>query len=391
MTLSLRPALVSVGPVLQLIGSTLSLSPSLLGVVTALPILMLGLSSGVADLIGARIGWSAGIALASALIVIGTLLRSAGSVVALFAGAVVLGVGIGLGNVYVPTVLKWQFPLRIGTMMGVYTACLSLGATISVGAMPAVLGAVHDDWRPALVVWAIPPALSTLLWIPLFRLRIARAAAEAAAPLWRSRLAWAVTAYMGLQSMLFYSLASWYGVLLADRGLSIAAVSADLSALYVTQLISSLAVPMLLVRLRSQSALAFGGPALAGTCILGSLYAPLSWVPFTSATLGLILGGVFGMALSFMILRTQRVQSAARLSAMAQSFGYLLASLGPLGLGLLRTTPQPRLASAAWLLLLAACAMIVGAVAGSNAFVEDRPTRVTTPPPAPGSAASQSR
>src|ERR1700729_4120112 len=92
-TLSLRPALVTIGPVLPLLGQALSLSSAALGVLTSLPILMLGLAGGIAEPIGRRIGWSAGVVVVSVLIAAGTLLRSAGGVLALFAGTIILGIG----------------------------------------------------------------------------------------------------------------------------------------------------------------------------------------------------------------------------------------------------------------------------------------------------------
>lgn len=376
-TLNLRPALVTIGPVLPLIGRTLALSPSALGILTSLPILMLGVASGIAAPFGKRIGWSAGVVVASFLIAAGTIVRSSGGSAALFAGAIVLGAGIGLGNVYVPTLLKWGFAQRLGLMMGIYTFCLTVGAMLSVSLTPAILRAFEGAWRPALGVWAIPAAASTLVWLPLLRLQAGNPAA-APVPLWHSRLAWAVTAYMGFQSMLFYSLASWYGALLQDRGLSLEATSFNLTVFYFVQMIFALILPIALVRTRRQDVVAVLLPGIAALGIAGAFYGPLAAIPLFSATIGLALGGVFGTALSFMVLRARNVQTAARLSGMAQTVGYLMAALGPLGVGFLHEAADPRLATTAWLVALATGTMLFGAAAGKNAYVEDEGELVLT-------------
>lgn len=368
-TLNLRPALVTIGPVLPLVGGSLSLSATALGILTSLPILMLGAAGGVAEPFGRRIGWSAGVVVALGLVACGTVLRSTGSIPALFAGALLLGVGIGIANVFVPTLLKWGFAQRLGLMMGVYTFCLAFGAMLSVGMTPLLLEVFHDDWKPALGVWAFPAALGALLWIPLVRLH-GNTASLPSTPLWRNRLAWAVTAYMGFQSMMFYSLASWYAALLHARGLSVATTSLNLSILFVTQMVFALIIPIVLVRTSRQEILGVALPGVVAVGIVGALYGPFAWIPAWSAIIGLALGGVFGVALSFMVLRARRVESAARLSGMAQTVGYVFASLGPLGIGLLQTTPNPRLATTTWLVVLACLTMVFGAIAGQNAFVE---------------------
>jgi len=369
-TLNLRPALVTIGPVLPLIGNTLGLSPSMLGVVTSLPIFMLGAAGGIAEPFGRRIGWSSGVVVAASLIALGTILRSTGSVVTLFCGAVLLGCGIGLGNVYVPTLLKWRFADRLGMVMGVYTFCLSFGAMLSVGVTPALLHVFAGDWRPALAVWAIPAIACALLWSPLVRLRGSGSSSLQRIGLWRNPLAWSVTGYMGCQSMLFYSLASWYGALLHERGVSVVLASFDLSVFYVTQIVFALIAPMMLVRTSRQEVVGASLPAIAALAVVGALYGPVALIPLWSAIIGLALGAVFGVALSFMVLRARHAESAARLSGMAQTVGYLFASLGPLAIGLLHAAPDPRFASAVWLVALAIATAALGALAGRNAFID---------------------
>jgi CP family cyanate transporter-like MFS transporter len=369
---NLRPGLVTIGPVLPQVGRSLGLGSIALGVLTSLPILALGIFSWIADPIGRRIGWSLGVVLAELFVAIGIVVRSLGVDWTAFVGATVIGAGVGLGGVYVPALVKANFPTRLGPLMGVYTMTLTLGSMASVAVTPALLHTFGGAWQPALGVWTLPAAAAALLWIPLRRVSSAAATGATRVSLWRNALAWVVAINMGLQSTLFYSLVSWLAVLLQGRGESVAQSGVDLSWFYGPMLFGGLLGPMLLGRTRYQgpSALAWG--ALSGVGLFGALYAPRSLIGPFCALDGFALGGIFGVALSFLVLRAREPQSAAALSSMAQTVGYIIASIGPFALGALRTLPDAETSSVAFLLFLTILTMVFGLLAGRPLYVEDR-------------------
>lgn len=372
LSLNLRPALVTIGPELPAIGGALHLSGVELGLVTSLPIFALGLASALAEGLGRRIGWGHGVLAAATAIGAGIALRSSPPPGALYAGAVLIGLGIGLGGVYVPALLKAGGSRRIGALMGLYSSMLTLGAATSVGLTPTISRAFGGDWRATLGFWAYPAFACVLVWLPLRRVDAPPAPERAATPLWRNGLAWAVTANMGLQSMTFYSLTSWLGALLQhDRGLSLEASGVALSAFFLPQLFIALVVPIVLSRSRHQGALAAGCASLSGVGILGTLYGPPAAIPASCFLIGTAMGAVFSIALAFLVLRAGHAQTAARLSGMAQSVGYSVSAIGPLMLGLLRSAPDPLLASTVWLLLLVVGTMAAGFLAGRRATVDD--------------------
>lgn len=370
--LNLRPALITLGVVLPAVQRTLALSPFGAGALTALPILALGLAPAVAVPLGRRLGWSGGLVFALVLVGAGTLLRSSGGSVALYAGALTLGVGIGLGNVYVPTLVKARLAERIGVAMGVYTMMLAGGALLSVSLTPALF-AHFGDWRPTLAVWALPAFAAALIALPLLGDNLRPERRVAGLGFWRNGLAWAVSLYMGMQSASFYSIALWLGALMAARGTSLAAVAADLSAYYFMQFASALITPMLLTRTRRQDVMAVAIAGTNGALMVAILYAPLGASFLLCAVLGLGMGAMFGVALTFQVIRARTTDSAARLSSMALCVGYVAASLGPLVLGLVNHLAQARLASALWLVVICAITMGAGAFAGRPRFVDAPP------------------
>lgn len=367
---NLRPGLVTIGPVLPNVGRSLGLGSVALGVLTSLPILALGVFSWIADPIGRRIGWSRGLVLAELLVAAGIVVRSLGEPAAAFAGATVLGAGVGLGGVYIPALVKANFPASLGVMMGVYTMTLTFGSMASVAATPPLLHRFGGDWKYALGVWALPAVAAAVIWLPLHGASAAAARARGIS-LWRNRLAWIVALNMGLQSCLFYGLVAWLAVLLQSRGESVAASSLDLSWFYGPMLVGGLLGPVLVGRTQFQGLAAAGWGALAGVSLFGALYGPRALIAPSCAVLGFALGGIFGVALSFLVLRSREPQSAAALSSMAQTVGYIIASAGPFALGGLRTLPDAETASAAFLGFLTILTMIFGSLAGRPLFVED--------------------
>lgn len=371
---NLRPALVTVGPVLPEIGRALQLPPPSLGLLTALPILTLGIGSGLADPLGRRIGWSRGVLVASVLIALGIVARSAGNATTIYLGAIVAGFGIGLGGVYVPALVKANFT-QLGVLVGVYSMMLTLGSLVSVALVPTLLLTFGGDWRRPLAVWALPALLSALAWLPLHAREGGARARRASVSLWRNRLAWIVALYMGLQSSLFYSLAAWLAAMLQARGVSLAGSGISLAWFFGPQLVGALLAPVVVARVRRQGLVALSLAALGGVTAALALRGPLALVNVSCGVLGICLGGVFGVALAYLVLRARHPETAASLSSMAQTVGYIVASLGPLALGALRALPKADLTSLAFLLLLTVLTMVFGLLAGRPVFVDDAGTR----------------
>jgi MFS transporter, CP family, cyanate transporter len=369
-TLNLRPALLTLGLVLPAVQRSLALSPFGAGALTALPILALAFASAIAVPVGRRFGWSGGLVLSMVLVAAGVLLRSAGSGVTLYTGALVLGIGIGLGNVFVPTLVKARLAKRIGLAMGLYTMMLTLGALISISLTPLVF-AIFGDWRPALAVWAIPAIVAAIVALPLLADNLRPQDRVPGMGFWRNGLAWAVSSFMGLQSGIFYAVALWLGPLMVARGIPLHQVATALTLFYFTQFLSALLTPVLLTKVRRQDIMAAVIVGINGILIAAVLYAPVSLSAVFCALFGFTIGAMFATALTFQVLRARTADSAARLSSMALFVGYTIASFGPLVMGLLNKLSDARLASTSWILVLSAVTCVAAAIAGRPRYVDD--------------------
>jgi CP family cyanate transporter-like MFS transporter len=180
---------------------------------------------------------------------------------------------------------------------------------------------------------------------------------------YRYALAWQVTAFMGLQSLLYYSALSWLPTIFQDRGTSAVTAGNLLALMGGGNLATSLIVPVLAHRRPSQRALVLPSLIMTAAGLAGSLWAPLGSAPFWVLILGFSQGSCLGLAIFFMLARAPDASVAASLSAFAQSVGYLVAAAGPLVVGLLHTATGSWTIPVALLLALSAAELTTGLLA----------------------------
>ena len=386
--LNLRTAITSLPPLFPDLQTQLHLSTATLSLLAATPVICFGVVSAFTAWLNRRYGEEMILLVALVLLTAGLLLRGVAPGVMLFPGTVLAASAIAVLNVLLSSMAKRRWPERAGLLIGIYLTTLSAGAILS-SLLSVPLYDSSGSVQLALGVWAVPAALAVLLWLPQLRYRtvgVAPAAADgtvvaparAGVKVYRYALTWQVTAFMGLQSLLYYAALSWLPTIFQDRGDSAVTAGNLLALMGVGNLTTSLLVPVLAHRRPSQRGLVV--PSLIGTAagLAGVLWAPLGSAPFWVLVLGVSQGSCLGLAIFFMLARAPDAGVAASLSAFAQSVGYLVASAGPLVVGLLHSATGSWNLPVALLLVLCAAELATGLLAG-------RPLQLpsVTPPPAP--------
>ncbi|MEU0279785.1 MFS transporter [Streptomyces sp. NPDC006195] len=351
--LNLRIAVASLSPVLTEVQHDEHLSSFGAGALSTVPVVCFGAFAFLAPRLTRRFGphhllWYALLALTG-----GIVLRSVPGVLALFGGTLIAGAAIAVGNVLMPHLIKHDFAGRAGLMLGCYSLALSGGAALAAGVVVPLESATGWGWRQVLALWAIPSLIAALAWLPELlvpdrrspnRRRqelVKQGGADTAAPtlraLWRDRTAWAVTLYMGLQSLGYYAILSWLPTLLRDHGMSDSQAGWMLSFSSFPGMAASFAAPWLQQRLRPAFVAPLAATLLCATGFVGLLTSPVSGAYLWMTALGLGQGLAIGLALGYIVARSPDAHHTGRLSTMAQGIGYLIACLGPLGLGLLHS------------------------------------------------------
>ncbi|MFL1388233.1 CynX/NimT family MFS transporter [Pseudomonas tritici] len=333
--MNLRPALSSLSPLLSDVSSSLGLSAARAGLLTTLPVLCLGLFAPLAPILARRFGAERVVLGILLTLAAGISLRSSFGEAGLFAGSLIAGASIGIIGVLLPGIVKRDFAKQAGTMTGVYTMALCLGAALAAGATVPLSHAFGDSWNIGLGFWIVPALVAALFWLPQVGQRHGvHQVAYRVKGLLRDPLAWQVTLYMGLQSSLAYIVFGWVPSILIDRGLSATDAGLALSGSIIVQLLSALTAPWLATRGKDQRLAIVVVMLLTLAGLFGCLYAPLDGLWGWAVLLGLGQGGTFSLALTLIVLRSRDSHVAANLSGMAQGIGYTLASMGPFAVGL---------------------------------------------------------
>ncbi|NJP93056.1 MFS transporter [Nonomuraea sp. FMUSA5-5] len=380
---NLRPSLTVVGPLLDRVQADLGLAPAVAGLLSTLPLLAFAAMSPVVPRLAARWGPERLLWWALVVLAFGIGVRWVPSAIGLFAGTVLIGAGVAVGNVLLPSLIKRDFPTRVGLLTSAYATVMGAVAAVASGVAVPISQAAAGGWSTAFGCWIVLALVAVVLWLP--QVRAPRPAAETIRrhrlP-WGSALAWAVTAFMGLQSLGFYVAVTWLPQVFQDSGVSAATAGWLLFLFQAVAVLTSLAAPAALRRAGDQRAAATLSSAVVLGGYLGLLVAP-GWAWLWSVVLGLGGGACLVLALAFLSLRAQDATVAGTLSAMAQSVGYLVAAAGPVIFGLLHTV------SSGWhaplvLMCVAAAGQVVFAMVAGRGTVAPADDQTLERAPSPG-------
>lgn len=389
--LNLRPAITSFGALLEEVRAGLGMSGSVAGLLTSLPALCFAVFGVTAPRLARRFGPAAVVCAGMAAIATGLLVRPyVGSTAAfLLASGLALG-GIAVSNVLMPVIVKRWFPDRVGPMTGLYSMALALGTASAAAVTVPVTDALGGDWQAGLAVWAALAAAAALPWLPFVRgRRDASGASGAPKPsrgdgrpeerpagqtpalrITRSRTAWALAVFFGLQATGAYITMGWMAQIFRDAGVSAGRAGMLVAVTMVMGVPLAFVIPRIAARLPRQ------GPIVVGLGVSGLLgYAGLWFAPAAGAWAWAVLLGIancaFPLALTMVGMRARTGPGVAQLSAFAQSTGYLISIPGPLLVGVLYQH------SGGWGLPIALMAalmvpqMVFGVMAGRDRTVED--------------------
>lgn len=332
---NLRPAVVSVGPLIGTISADAGFSSAVAGLLTALPVLFFGISAPVAPRLANRFGIERVIFGALLVLILGIVVRLVPSSIALFLGSAVIGAAIGTCNVVLPALIKRDFAHRSGLMTGFYSMTLSGGAAVASGVSVPINDALGGDWRLALASWGLLTLVAVVVWVPQLSYVHRVTAATPTSSLLRNPIAWAVTVFMGTQSLIFYTFVAWLPQYLVDEnGMTPVGAGAVVASAQVVALVMSLVAPIVAGRFDDQRVVTF---VVLTVCAIGfaGLIATDVWAGFWAACVMVGPGASISLSLLFMVLRSSGSEQTGQVSGMAQSVGYLAAAGGPILIGLI--------------------------------------------------------
>jgi CP family cyanate transporter-like MFS transporter len=371
--LCLRAPFSAVGPVLDELGDELTLSTGALAVVTALPLVCFGLISPFAPALASRIGVHRALVVGAAVLAVGIGLRMGGSA-GLFAGTVLLTGGIAIVNVLLPAAARAEYGRRSAVVVGMTTASMAVSAAAGAG-LAQPLSGVGGSARLGLLLWGAPVLAALVAVAVLARVRRGAPVPTATAPgsrtaILRDRVALAVMLYFGLQSLSFYAMLIWLPAILeSEAGISPVAAGGLVALAAILGAPTSLVVPPLAARRGNQVGWALAVAVPTVIAIVGLIVAPSAAPVLWALLYGLGTGAAFPLSMTLVLQRSRDVAQTGRLSASAQSIGYLIAATGPLAVGLLHEATGGWTVSLVLLLVVLLAQAAVGVAAGRDRLV----------------------
>jgi len=370
---NLRPAAVSVGPVLDELTGELGMSGTVAGVLTTLPVLAFAGFGALAPGMARKIGVHRVTLVSLGAVVVGLGLRSWTEQVGLFLlmSLVALG-GMATANVLLPSLVRLHFPHRVGLLTSIYSTSLALGLTLaSVATVP--LSEQLGSWRWGLLAWGLTALVAALPWLGLIRHDRALADAPHTITLRmvaRTKLGWAMAFFFGLQSLQAYSIFGWFAQVYRDAGFSAATAGLLLGVITAMSIPLSFLIPSVAARLHNQSWLIIGLIACYPVGYLGLIFAPVEGAWVWAVLVGTA-ASVFPLVLALIALRARTSEGTAALSGFAQSVGYLISAIGPFGMGVLYETTGGWTVPLTALLVLVVAQLAAGLMVARPAYIED--------------------
>ena len=333
---SLRGPITGVGPLLSTIAPEFNLSGTAASLLTTLPLLMFAVISFFTGPLSRKIGAGRLMLIALFVLGIGLVFRSFLGLAGLFAGSVLIGLGIGVNNVLLPPVIGTAYPEKMGLLMGLYTTFMAGFASLSTG-ISYPLAQAFGGWNYSLFIWIIIAVLAIITWAPNSGFKIAaKGPSGKRTSVARSPITWYISLFMGFQSILFYCFVAWFSTILQSKGYDPTTAGILNMVTMLCGLPGSFIMPIIAQKTKHQS---FWG-AFIGLCytaaMVGAIFAEnIFALIIVIITYGFGSGAAIAFCMVLFNLHTRDAEDASSLSGFAQGVGYIMAAFGPILLGAL--------------------------------------------------------
>ncbi|MFF5995164.1 MFS transporter [Lysinibacillus sp. KU-BSD001] len=336
-SLNLRPSVTSIGPLLNTITDELTISNTQVSLLTSIPVFCMGLFAPLAVPLQKKLGYKWAVNLLVMAIGVGTLARLLfGNYIALILTSFIVGFAIAIISPIINAFIKERFAHKIAPVVGLYSLAMGAGATISAG-LTGVLFAQLQSWQIALGVWGVLAVPALILWTIAAgpkEQRISKAQVEEPSrnP-WKTKTAWLILLYFGLQTSVFFSLTTWLSPIAQEQGLTLITAGSVLTTMSIVQLIGNLFIPLLINKFPNRVMWLY---ILLTIGIIGAgvLLIPANWALWVAAViLGVALSGLFPIGLMLPLDEAKNNAEASSWSSMVLSGGFMMSAIVPLLIG----------------------------------------------------------
>lgn len=376
----LRAPITSVSPVLSEIMTRLHLDNLQGSLLTSIPLIMFASCSVLVSRIAAKANIHHSLIASLLLLIAGLYLRIHGTVSLLYVGSFLVGLGICIGNVTTPVYIKNRFPEKIGLMTALFSVAMNLIAALASGFSLAIGRWTNLGWKGSLGVWLLWGFLA-LVAVGVeacsrgkVKRRTPSAAADSSRDTWqifRSKQAWYISIFMGIQSLVYYCIIALLPVVLIDYGMAKEETGMVLLVIQLAMLPVMFVSPIVASKLQDQKWMIYG---IGLFMFMGIGMLPLFKAQFiyvSAVFIGIACGWAFSLSILFFSLKSKTLNGTMKISGKAQSVGYLIAAFGPPVFGMLHDWDSSWQSSFYFLLGMIAVMTLFGRKAAKPRYVEE--------------------
>lgn len=332
---NLRAPITAVSPILDEMKSVLKIDNFQASLLTSIPLFVFAFFSILVSKATAKINIRHGLIYSLIILIIGIYVRVYGNISMLYIGSLLIGLGICIGNVLTPAYIKNTFPTKIGIMTGIFSVSMSLIAALASGLSIAIGNWTNLGWKGSLGVWIVA-AIATLIIVCIDSLKNKTATQQKTVQsedvkfnIFKSKQAWNISIFMGLQSLIYYCLVALLPTLLIDFGMTKTNAGWVFSVLQLAMLPAMLVSPVLASRMKNPKIMIYITSILYFIGIITLLIFKAKFSYLSAILIGIAGGFAFSLSILFFSLRTKTMVGTIKISGMAQSVGYLIAAFGP--------------------------------------------------------------
>lgn len=316
--------------ILSDISESMNVDVGSLGILTTIPLVMFAMFSSFAPKLANKYGLEKLFGIVLLLMAIGSTVRVF-DIKLLYLGTAVIGMGIAVLNVLMPSIVTTYFPEKIGKYTMVYTSSMAISSALATIIVVPI--SESFSWKMVIYFLSILIIFSLVLWIPNFKYDHKLVMNKKGKSVWKKKQAWSIMIFCGLQSMLFYTGLTWLPTMAINSGIS-QQVAGNLAGLYsLLGLPLSIFLPNYIAKTNRKNRvilmIGFGMLGTVGSFLLFFQWQKVIYWFLINLCLGLSVGALFPYLMTIFSLKTTNATKTAELSGMAQTGGYLLASIGP--------------------------------------------------------------
>ena len=338
-SINMRPAITSIGPMLETIRQQLSLSNAQVSLLTSVPVICMGIFATLAPVLKRRFGLKH--TMYTMIILVGVMTALRGIVtgfLVLFGTAFIIGIAIAIMGPLLSAMIKQNFPDRAASVIGIYSFGMGVGASASAG-LTAVFYNITGSYQFALSIWALLAFVGIAVWFIAMRdTNVVRQAkpilsvekrTTSISP-WKTKKAWLFLLFFGMQSSAFFSIITWLAPIALSAGMTLLQAGTLLSLMTVVQIFLNLLLPLLMQRFPARKfwLLLMLMAGIVATGLFWTGIHPLMWAG--AILMGIPLGGLFPVALLLPLDETDTAEETNTWTAMMQTGGYIIGGLFPL-------------------------------------------------------------